>query len=115
VNGAVRVTGSARLDGVVGAPDGRRRAEVTTTLVPVASSGTQAYRVTVGSPSAALTSRVVAEAAAPPAPINEPAARAMALGALTAEANSSDKSLAANAALVKGLADVVLGSTDPNA
>jgi endoglycosylceramidase len=115
VTGPVRVSGSARLDGIVRAPDGSRRAYVSTTLLPVASGGTQAYRVTVGSPSAALTSRVVSEAAAPPPPIAEPAARAMALGALTAEANSSDKSLAANAELVKGLAEVVLGPTDPNA
>jgi endoglycosylceramidase len=114
VNGPVRVSGSARLDGVVGAPDGSRRAYVTTALVPAAGSSTPAYRVTVGSPPAALSSRVAAEAATPPAPINEPAARAMALGALTAAANSSDKSLAANAALVKSLADIVLGSTDPN-
>jgi hypothetical protein len=38
----------------------------------------------------------------------------MALGALTAAAHSSDKSLAANAQLVQALAGVVLGSTDPN-
>jgi endoglycosylceramidase len=114
VYGAVHVSGSALLDTVVSAPDGSRRAYVTTTLGPVASSGTHGYRVTVGSPPAALTSRVVAEAAAPPAPIGEPAARAMALGALTAAAHSSDKSLAANAQLVQALAGVVLGSTDPN-
>ena len=115
VHGAVRVTGSAVLDGVVRAPDGSRRAYVTTTLVPVASGGSEVYRVTVGAPSAALTGQVVAEAAAPPAPISEPAARAMALGAITAAAHSSDKSLAANAALVQGLANIVLGPTDPNA
>jgi endoglycosylceramidase len=115
VRGPVRVSGSAVLDAVVSTPDGSRRAYVTTTLVPVTSTGTEAYRVTVGSPSAALVSRVVAEAAAPPAPISEPAARAMALGALTAAAHSSDKSLASNAQLVQGLAGIVLGSTDPSA
>ena len=50
-----------------------------------------------------LGGQVEAEAAAPPAPISEPTARAMALGALTAAAHSSDKSLAANAQLVQGV------------
>jgi endoglycosylceramidase len=113
VKGPVRVRGSAILDGIVTAPDGSRRAYVTTTLDPT-SNGTDIYRVTVGSPSAALTGHVVAEAASPPAPISEPAARAMALGAVTAALHSSDKSVAANAELVQALAKVVLGSTDPN-
>ena len=114
VTGSVRVNGSAVLDAVVTAPDGSRRAYVTTTIAPVASSGTEAYQVTVGSPSAALVAQVEAEAASPATPISEQTARAMALGALTAAAHSSDKSLAANAQLVQGLAGIVLGSTDPN-
>ncbi len=123
VKGRVRVKGRAVLDAVVGAPDGSRRAYVTTNFVPDASdgsggiagdSGADVYLVTVGSPSAALVSRVVAEAVSPPAPISEPAARAMALGAITAALHSSNKSLAANAQLVQGLAGIVLGSTDPN-
>ncbi len=114
VRGPVRASGSASLDRVVGAPDGSRRAYITTTLLPVPSNATQVYRVTVGTPSAALTSRVAAEAVTPLPPISEPAARAMALGALTAAEHSSDKSLAANAQLVQGLAGIVLGSTDPN-
>ncbi len=114
VTGRVRVSGSAVLDALVTAPDGSRRVYVTTTIVPVASDGTEAYRVTVGSPSAALVAQVEAEAAAPAAPISEPTARAMFFDALTAAAHSSDKSVAANAQLVQGLAGIVLGSTDPN-
>ncbi len=122
VKGQVRVSGSAVLDAVVTAPDGSRRAYVTSMTESVASGGipgsiyggAEGYEVTVGSPSAALVAHVEAEAAAPPAPISEPTARAMALGALTAAAHSPDKSLAANAQLVQALAGIVVGSTDPN-
>ena len=110
VGGAVRVSGAARLDTVVTRPDGSRVAFVTTTL----PGPTDGYGVTVGSASTALTTRVAAEAANPPQPISEPTARAMAVGALTAAANSPDASLRSTAQLVQGLADVVLGSTDPN-
>ena len=48
-------------------------------------------------------------------PISEPTARAAALGALATVAHSTNKSVAANAQLVQGLAGVVLGSSDPNA
>jgi hypothetical protein len=38
----------------------------------------------------------------------------MALAAFEAEAHSSNKTVAANAQLVQGLATIVLGSSDPN-
>ena len=58
---------------------------------------------------------MASEAARPPPPISEPAARAAALETLDAVAHSTNKSVAANAQLVQGLAGVVLGSSDPNA
>ena len=90
VHGAVHVSGRRGARPVVTRPDGSRLAYVTTTL-PV-PAGTQAYGVTVGPPSAALTSRVAAEAVAPLPPISEPVARAMAEDALTTEAHSPDAS-----------------------
>jgi hypothetical protein len=111
VTGAVRVSGAARLDAVVTRPDGSRLAYVTTTLPGGASTG---YGVTVGVASTALTARVAAGAADPPRPISEQTARAMAVGALQAAANSSNASLRSTAQLVQGLANIVLGATDPN-
>jgi hypothetical protein len=95
---------------VVSRPDGSRLAFVRTT-----AGGGAAYGVTVGTVSPRLRALVAGEAADPLPPIGEPAARAAALGALAAEAHSPDKSIAANAQLVQGLAGVVLGSSDPNA
>jgi hypothetical protein len=114
VTGGVRVNGAARLDSMVTAPDGSRLAYVTTTLPTSVSASSAQYRVTVGSPPASLTARVAAEAAAPPPPISEPDARALAEGALTAATQSSNASVRSTATLVEGLAGIVLGTTDPN-
>ena len=70
--------------------------------------------VTVGPAPAALTARVVAEADNPLQPIAEPAARAQAVSALAAAASSPNASIRSTAQLVQGLADIVLGSSDPN-
>ncbi len=110
VHGAVHVSGASALDMVVSRPDGSRLAYVRTT-----AGGGAAYGVTVGAVSPRRRALVVGEAAHPLAPISEPTARAAALGALAAEAQSPNKSVAANAQLVQGLAGVVLGSSDPNA
>ncbi len=110
VRGAVHVSGAAALDAIVSRPDGSRLAYVRTT-----AGGGAGYGVTVGAPSTRLRALVAAEAAHPLPPISEPAARAAALGALDALAHSTNKSVAANAQLVQGLAGVVLGSSDPNA
>ena len=91
-------------------PDGSRLVYVRTT-----AGGGAAYGVTVGAASPRLRAAVAGEAAHPLAPISEPTARAAALGALATEAQSPNKSVAANARLVQGLAGVVLGSSDPNA
>jgi hypothetical protein len=109
VHGAVKVDGSAALDAVVTRPDGSRLAFVTTS-VPAA---TAAYGVTVGTPSASFVDKVAGEAADPPAPISEPTARAMAEKALAAEAQSPDASVRSTAQLVQGLANIVLGTSDP--
>ena len=110
VRGAVGVSGAAVLDAVVTRPDGSRLAYVTTT-----SPGTDGtYGVTVGTATAALAARVAAEAADPPPPISELAARAMLESALSAETRSPDASVRSNAQLVEGLAGIVLGSGDPN-
>jgi hypothetical protein len=58
---------------------------------------------------------VSAEADTPPPPIAEPAARAMAIAALNAEAQSSNATVRSTAQLIQGLAGIVLGTTDPNA
>ena len=116
VHGAVRVTGAAVLDSVATRPDGSRFAYVTTSaLSPTRSGPPTRYVVTVGPASAALTARVVAEAENPLPPIAEPAARALAVGALAAAASSTNASLRSTAQLVQGLADIVLGTSDPNA
>jgi hypothetical protein len=111
VPGAVRVRGAAVLDTVVTRPDGSRLAYVTTTS---AAQPSASYAITVGTPSSTLVTQVDAEATHPLPPISEPAARAMAEAALNAEAHSPDKTIAANAQLVQGLAGIVLGSSDPN-
>ena len=110
VHGAVHVSGASALDTVVSRPDGSRLAYVRTT-----AGGGAAYGVTVGAASPRLRALVVGEAAHPLAPISEPTARAAALDALATAAQSPNKSVAANARLVQGLAGVVLGSSDPNA
>jgi endoglycosylceramidase len=110
VHGVVHVSGAAALDAMVSRPDGSRLAFVRTT-----AGGGAAYGVTVGTVSPRLRALVAGEAAHPLPPISEPAARAAALGALTAAAHSPNKSIAANAQLVQGLAGIVLGSSDPNA
>jgi endoglycosylceramidase len=115
VHGAVKVGGVAVLDAVVTAPDGSRTAYVTTTMPPTASGASGAtYRITVGSPRASFLATVVSEAASPPAPISEPAARAMAESALALEAQSPNAQIRSTAQLVQGLAGIVLGSSDPN-
>jgi endoglycosylceramidase len=112
VHGAVRVSGRAVLDRVVAAPDGSRLAYVTTkSSVP---AGDQ-YVVTVGPASNALVAQVFQQAAHPLPPISEPQARAAAEAALNAEAQSSDPTIRSNAQLVKALAGVVLGPSDPEA
>jgi len=83
-------------------------------IPPVASNATPTYTVSVGTPSAALRAEVAAEAASPPAPVAEPTARAMVVAALNAEAQSPNASVRSTAQLVQGLADIVLGPTDPN-
>jgi endoglycosylceramidase len=113
VRGTVRVRGFAALDAVVTRPDGSRLAYVTT-KAPVATSGTANYVVTVGAPPTSLRDQVEEEAADPPAPISEPAARAMAENALQTEAQSPNPSIRSTAQLVQGLAAIVLGPTDPN-
>jgi len=115
VRGAVRVSGASRLDSVVTRPDGSRLAYVTTTLPGPAGPSANRYGVTVGPASKALMARVAAEASSPLQPISEPAARAAAEGALTAEASSPNASIRSTAQLVEGLASIVLGPTDPNA
>lgn len=112
VHGAVKVAGAAALDAVVTRPDGSRLAFVRTKAP--ASAATAPYAVTVGVPPNALRNKVEAEAAAPPAPISEPVARAMAEAALQSEAQSSNPSVRSTAQLVQGLANLVLGTTDPN-
>jgi endoglycosylceramidase len=114
VHGGVRVNGAAALDAVVTRPDGSRLAFVTTTALPTTSAAAANYGVTVGAPPASLRDKVDEESAAPPAPISEPVARAMAESALTAEAQSPNSSVRSTAQLVQGLANIVLGTTDPN-
>ena len=114
VRGAVRVSGAAVLDSVVTRPDGSRLAYITAVIPPVASNATPTYTVRVGTPSAALRAEVASEAASPPAPVAEPTARAMVVAALNAEAQSPNASVRSTAQLVQGLADIVLGPTDPN-
>ena len=111
VPGAVRVRGAAVLDTVVTRPDGSRLAYVTTTS---AAQPPASYTITVGTPSSTLVAQVDAEATHPLPPISEPTARAMAEAALNAEAHSPNKTIAANAQLVQGLAGIVLGPSDPN-
>jgi endoglycosylceramidase len=115
VHGAVSVGGLAALDAVVTRPDGSRIAFVSTKQPAGVSSSAVAYSVTVGAPPAALRDRVAQEANDPPAPIGEPAARAMAEGALQAEAQSPNASIRSTAQLIEGLAAIVLGTTDPEA
>jgi len=74
-----------------------------------------AYQVSVGAPPDALLARVRSEATAPPPPISEPTARAMALDALNTLTHSSNANVRSQAQLVQGLAGVVVGTTDPNA
>jgi endoglycosylceramidase len=114
VHGSVHVTGAAALDSVVTRPDGSRLASVTTTLPSPAGPGADGYGVTVGRASKALIAQVAGEAANPLQPISEPAARAAAEAALTAETHSPNASIRSTAQLVEGLAGIVLGSTDPN-
>ncbi|MGA2931811.1 MAG: hypothetical protein ABSE98_06955 [Acidimicrobiales bacterium] len=114
VHGAVHVSGAARLDTVVTRPDASHLAYVTTTLAGGSAGSLARYGVTVGPAPAALTAHVAAEAINSPQPISEPAARAMAESALSAEANSSNASIRSTARLVQGLAAIVLGQTDPN-
>ena len=111
VHGTVRVSGAAALDVIATRPDGSRIAYVRTTQPTTANAS---YGVTLGRTSSALVAQVASAAASPPAPIAEPTARAMALAALEAEDHSSNKSVASNAQLVQGLANIVLGSSDPN-
>jgi hypothetical protein len=114
VHGSVTVTGSALLDAVTTSPDGSRTAFVTTTSPQTANGVSAAYQVSVGAPPDALLARVRTEAAAPPPPISEPAARATALDALNTLTHSSNANVRSQAQLVQGLAGVVLGTTDPN-
>ncbi len=72
------------------------------------------YTVTVGRPPAALVASVAQTALDPPPPIAELQARAMAEAALAAAASSSNPSLRSTAQLVEGLANIVLGTSDPN-
>jgi hypothetical protein len=110
----VKVDGSAALDAVVTRPDGSRLAFIRTTVPPTASVAAATYGITVGTPLASFRDQVEAEATDPPSPIGEPDARAMAEGALAAEAKSPDSSVRSTAQLVQGLANIVLGTTDPN-
>jgi hypothetical protein len=110
VHGAVHVTGAAAVDAVTTRPDASRLAYIRTT-----KPGSARYGVTVGQAPSALTSRVAAEAATPLQPISEQEARAMAESALDAETHSPDAAIRSTAQLVKGLAGIVLGSSDPNA
>jgi endoglycosylceramidase len=114
VHGVVKVDGSAALDAVVTRPDGSRLAFIRTTVPPTASAAAATYGITVGTPFASFRDQVEAEATDPPSPIGEPEARAMAEGALAAEAQSPDSSVRSTAQLVQGLANIVLGTTDPN-
>lgn len=114
VHGAVTVAGSAALDAVVTRPDGSRLAFVTTKAPGVTSATAAQYAVTVGAASASLRDHVEELALNPPAPISEPAARAMAEGALQTEAQSPDASIRSTAQLIEGLAAIVLGTSDPN-
>ena len=111
VPGTVGVAGSATLDGVVRRPDGSRFAFVMT-MAPSATNGAD-YEVTVGTPPTSLRTTVEQEAANPPAPITEHEARAMAESALAADAQSSNPSVRSTAQLVQGLANIVLGTSDP--
>jgi len=114
VHGTVRVSGAAALDAVVTRPDGNRLAFVTPVIPPSSDAvAPPRYGVTVGPASAALRAMVAAEADNPPAPIAEPQARALALAALDAEAQSPDPSVRSTAQLVQGLAGIVLGTSDP--
>jgi endoglycosylceramidase len=115
VRGAVKVSGPAALDAVVRRPDGSRLAYVTTKAPSETSPNGASYVVTVGAPPRSLRAQVEQDAADPPAPISEPAARAMAEAAFGAEAQSPDPSTRSTAQLIEGLASIVLGTTDPNA
>jgi hypothetical protein len=116
VDGAVRVSGAATLDSVVRAPDGSRTAYVRTTAGNANAQDHVAgvYRVTVGDVPGSVLATVTAEAANPPSPITEPAARTMALDALNALLQSPDPQIRSKAVLIEGLSAIVLGSTDPN-
>ncbi len=108
VHGAVVAAGASTLDAIVAAPDGSRTAYV-------APTGGGAYWVTVGTISATQLQAAKQAGAAPPAPISEVSARQTAEAALTAAENSSNATYRSNAQLVSGLANLLLGPTDPNA
>lgn len=118
VEGAVRVSGAASLTGVVREPDGSRLAYVAPThpgsVLPGLGIVGGEYWVTVGTPPASLLATVQQDALAPPAPISEPAARALAEQTLTNALSSPDKTIRANARLAEALAGLLLGSSDPN-
>jgi len=107
VHGSVSVGGHAVLDAILTRPDGSR-------LAYVAPQTAASYMVAVGTPSKALRSLVELAAAHPPPPITEPQARAMAEGTVQSALHSSNKKVRSTAQLVNVLAQLVLGSSDPN-
>ncbi|MGP0029367.1 MAG: glycoside hydrolase family 5 protein [Acidimicrobiales bacterium] len=113
VHGSVSVGGHAVLDAVLTRPDGSRLAYVAP-QVPTAGATPAAYTVSVGTPSRSLRSTVAVAAAHPPAPISEPQARALLLHSVQVALHSPNKQVRSNAPLVEVLAQLVLGSSDPN-
>ncbi len=108
VHGPVKVTGGAALDAVTSNPDGSRDAYV-------APTGTSSYGIEVGTPSAMTVDAVDAAAAHPLQPISESAARQLAERTIAQAAQSSDPTIAGNAALAGTLANLLLGTSDPAA
>ena len=70
--------------------------------------------MTVGRPSRALRVAEARAAVHPLPPISEPQARALAEASVQADLHSPDPAVRSNAALVNVLAQLVLGSADPN-
>jgi hypothetical protein len=108
VHGSVTVTGAAALDTVITNPDGSRDAYV-------APDGTSMYGVEVGHPGTSQVAAVEAAASSPLPPITEPQARQLAEQVITQSEQSSNPTIAGNAAVASSLATLLLGTTDPAA
>ena len=113
VHGGVVVGGHAVLDTVLIRPDGSRIAYVAPQTHGVTRTPAP-YTVSVGNPSRQLRAVVALTAARPPPPIGEPQARALAESNVQTALHSSNRKVRSAAQLVNVLAQLVLGSSDPN-